>query len=58
MYYAQLDESNVCNGVSELAGKVDAPGMIEINSFDETLLGKRYNAKTKEFEEVKEPEDE
>ena len=50
--YAQLNDENIVMAVSQLSGEVDAPNMIQIDSFDHNLLGKRYNAKTGEFEEV------
>lgn len=50
--YAQLNDENIVMAVSQLSGEVDAPNMIQIDSFDYNLLGKRYNVKTREFEEV------
>lgn len=41
--YAQINPAGVCVGVSELSGKVEAPHLIEIEAFDESLLGKRRN---------------
>lgn len=43
MYYAQIDHSGICIAVSQLAGKIEAEHMIEIDSYDEKLLGKRWN---------------
>ncbi|WIF95111.1 hypothetical protein [Caminicella sporogenes] len=55
-YYAQLDENNICIGVSELSGEVDAPNMIKIESFDTSLLGKKYE--DRKFIEVPKTEEE
>lgn len=41
--YAQLDEENICVSVSQLSGEVIQDDMIELNSYDASLLGKRYN---------------
>ena len=41
--YAEIDENNICVGVSELADYVEAENLIEIESYDITLLGKLYN---------------
>lgn len=43
MYYAQIT-NGVVTAVSELAGEVDAPNMIQIDGLDPTLLGKAYEA--------------
>ena len=40
--YAQVDDRGVVVGVSELAEKVEHPHMIEIEEFDEGLLGQAY----------------
>ena len=44
MIYAILkkDGSGIVKGVSDLAGEVSDPLMIEIPSYDQTLIGKRY----------------
>jgi hypothetical protein len=42
MYYAQLDENNICIGVSQLSGKVEATSMITLEQYDISLLGKQY----------------
>lgn len=41
-YYAQLDAQNVCVGVSQLAGVVDADSLIELDSYDISVLGKLW----------------
>ncbi len=47
IYYAQLDANGICKAVVQVSGV-----MIEIQSLDESLLGKQYNEATGEFEEV------
>ena len=49
-YYAQVDENNICIGVSSLSGEVEAANMIRLNSMDISLFGKRYS--NVEWEEV------
>lgn len=39
-YYAQLDVQNMCVGVSQLAGVVDADNLVELDSYDISVLGK------------------
>ena len=41
-YYAQLDVQNVCVGVSQLAGVVDADNLVELDSYDISVLGKLW----------------
>ena len=44
-YYAQLDEDNICIGLSQLSGEVDSPDMIELSEADFSggnILGCRY----------------
>jgi hypothetical protein len=48
-FYAQLDASNICTGVSQLSGPVDAPHMIAITQeqYESAfMLGQRYDAAT------------
>ena len=40
--YAELDENNICKAVSDLSGEVIADNMIPLETYDESLLGKRY----------------
>ncbi len=42
-YYAQIDEGSICIGVSQLSGVVTADNMILLETYDVSLLGKRYN---------------
>ena len=52
--YAELDENNICKAVSNLSGGVIADTMIPLDSYDISLLGKRYN--NGEWLEVEQPE--
>ncbi|OUQ56241.1 hypothetical protein B5E58_11240 [Tyzzerella sp. An114] len=42
-YYAQINEENICVGVSNLSSEVVADNMIIIDTMDTNLLGKKYN---------------
>ena len=42
MIYAQLDSNNVCIGLSQLSGEVQAENMLQIEYYDTTLIGKKY----------------
>lgn len=42
-YYAQIDEKNICVGISQLSGEVVMQNMIPIGSVDGNLIGKRFN---------------
>lgn len=52
MFYAQIDTTGTCVAVTQTAGPVDAPHMIERPAFDESELGKRWNAEAQSFESV------
>ncbi len=43
MIYAQLDENNICIGISQLSGEVTSDNMILLDNYDTSLLGKKYN---------------
>ena len=43
MYYAQIDENNICAAVSKVKGEIKKDNMIEIDFYDTSLLGKRYS---------------
>jgi hypothetical protein len=48
-FYAQTNASNICEGVSQLSGVVDAPHMIAITQEQyesASVLGQRYDAAT------------
>lgn len=40
MFYAQIDGNNVCVGVSQLPSEIIADNMIQIDSYDTSLLRK------------------
>lgn len=42
MFYAQINESNICVAVSNLTGKVQDDKLIPIASMSHGLLGKKY----------------
>lgn len=66
-FYAQLNEHNVCIGVSQLSGPVDNSNMIPIDNMDIDLIWRKYEngqwseekyeptstAPIDEFEEIK-----
>lgn len=54
-YYAQLDVQNVCVGVSQLAGVVDANNLVELDSYNISVLGKVWQG-GKWVEKPTEPE--
>lgn len=41
-YYAQIDEQQLCIGVSQLSGEVVADDMVELDSYDISVLGKLW----------------
>ena len=41
-YYAQIDDDNICTGVSQLSGIVNKPYMIEMSSYDMSVMGKMW----------------
>jgi len=52
-FYAQLNENNICIGISQLSGEVIKDNMIEIQSFDNDKLWRKYENKawsTEKFE--------
>ena len=40
--YAQLNENNVCVGISQLSGGVTADNMVRIDTFDQDKLWRKY----------------
>ena len=54
-YYAQIDENNICVGISDLSGEVNAPDMIFLGHEYVDVMGMRYNFDTGKWETVKEP---
>lgn len=51
--YAQIDDDGVCTGLSDLAGEVDAPNMIQLGYYDLAVMGKKYEDGT--WLEVEQP---
>ncbi|MEN6349345.1 MAG: hypothetical protein ABFD08_08130 [Syntrophomonas sp.] len=43
MIYAELDEGGACKNILRTFAVIDAPNMIEIESYDTSLLGQIYN---------------
>lgn len=41
-FYAELDENNICKAVSMLSGLVSSSYMIQLEKYDESLLGQLY----------------
>lgn len=44
--FAEIDASGVCIGIKETVDHVDQVNHIEIEEFDESLLGKRWDGKS------------
>ena len=42
-YYAQLDSDNICISIADLSEECNEENVIQIEFFDVTLLGKKYN---------------
>lgn len=56
-YYAQINEENICIAVSELSGDMsEYSNLLKIESFDTSLMGKKWNGT--DWEEVAQPEPE
>ena len=53
-HYAQIDENNICIGVSQLSGEVNLPSMVLLDNYDSSLLGRQYNDGV--WEDVVQPE--
>lgn len=54
MFYAQLDE-DICVAVTQAAAEIQVPNLIALDSYDASVLGKRYNADTGDFEDAPQP---
>lgn len=52
MYYAQIDTNNIVFAVTQTTSPINKLDMIEVDSYDETFLGKKFNSETGSFEEV------
>ncbi|MCI1930872.1 MAG: flagellar basal-body rod protein [Clostridia bacterium] len=57
MFYAQINDENICTCVSQLSGEIDNKSLIQIDSYDTSLLGKKYENNTWEETESKEETD-
>lgn len=55
-YYAQLNNKNICNGVSDLSGEIFDDNLVRLETYDLTVLGKHYNNGV--WEDVPQPEPE
>lgn len=42
MFYAQINEENICIAVSQLYGEVQQENLIALSSFDSSVLGMKY----------------
>jgi len=52
--YAQIGDDGICFAVSSLSGIVEDPHLIQLEIYDESLLGKRYEDGI--WQEVPQPE--
>lgn len=41
-YYAQIDDDDICCGISQLSGIVEHDNMIQLESYDMSLMGKLW----------------
>jgi hypothetical protein len=41
-FYAQLDDNSICTCIAALHSKVDKSNLVEIESYDSSILGKRF----------------
>lgn len=55
-FYAQLNEQNICVGVSSLSGEMKQDFMIRIDSMNSELLGMKYIRETNMWESVETPQ--
>ena len=56
MFYAQINDENICIAVSNLSGEVSADNLIPLEVFDATVLGKKWTGDG--WEDVPQPEPE
>lgn len=47
--YVQLSESGTVVGITMASGPVDHPAMVEVPTYDETLLGKLWDSESRKF---------
>ena len=55
-YYAQLNDAEIVVAVTQVTGEIEDVNMIALETYDTSVIGKRYNRDTQEFEEVPAPE--
>lgn len=55
-YYAQLNENNICTGISQLSGEINQLNMVEIPSVDMSYMWKKYDSATGWSIETYEPQ--
>lgn len=46
-FYAQLNENNICIGISQLSGEINQSNMVEIPSLDTSYMWKKYDSTAK-----------
>lgn len=47
--YAQLNENDICVGVSQLSGEITSDNMIQLDSFDTNMIWKKYDRNTQQW---------
>lgn len=45
IFYAQLNENSICIGLSQLSGEVKQENMVEIETFDNDILWRKFDGK-------------
>lgn len=48
-YYAQINENNFCNGIMESSIEEKFDNLIEIEKYDTSLMGRKFNKDNKKF---------
>lgn len=49
MFYVKIDTQGYCVGISELSGEVEHEDMILIDSFDTSLVGRKYDRENQKW---------
>lgn len=57
MYYAQINQDSIAYAVTAPSGEINQPDMIPLESFATSVIGKRHNAETGEWETLPPPPD-
>lgn len=55
-YYAQLNDDEIVVAVTQVTAEIEGVNMIALETYDTSVIGKRYNRDTQEFEDVPAPE--